>query len=119
MTRVINPEGHPYWEIALIPPGRVRFGDFYTSDGVVGALDRAQAAQRVKPAFGLGSDGRVEVHDRAAVLTDAGRGVLVEQSGSMAAVAVCSPAFLMREEGGGTRSGLSWITASSQGGSPS
>lgn len=101
MMRVINPEGHPYWEIALIPPGRVRFGDFYTSDGVVGALDRAQAAQRVKPAFGLGSDGRVEVQDRAAVLTDAGRGVLVEQSGSMAAVAVCSPAFLMREEGGG------------------
>ncbi len=101
LAEEINPEGFPYWEIALIPDRPVLFEDFYTSDGVVGALGRAQEAQSVEPSFGLGAGGRVEVRDRVAVLTDAGRGVLVHQRGSMAAVAVCGRAFLTQGGGAG------------------
>ena len=85
-----------WWEVALVPSSNVSFQDFYSPDGIAGALGEVeQHSIRGVGGFGLGRGSAIETIEQCLALVEKGRrGVLIHPLGAMVAVAAGTPGFL-------------------------
>lgn len=87
MLEILKPGDTPYWEISLSPAAHLRFDDFYSSEGVRGALFDTQLKYPGRRVYGFGS-GETQSFGECVALIDAGRGVLIHPGGWMTAIAI-------------------------------
>ena len=87
MLEMLKPGDSPYWEISLSPASRCHFDDFYSSEGVRGALLDTRLKYPRSDTFGLGL-GEAQSIGECVALVNAGRGVLIHPGGWMTAIAV-------------------------------
>ena len=87
-----------WWEVAIVPSANISFPDFYSSEGVVGALKTvAKDSLRGGVGDGLGIGWEVEPIDQCVAIVEQGRrGVLIHPLGTMVAVAAGTERFLGR-----------------------
>ncbi len=84
------------WELAIVPSANVSFPDFYSSDGVAGALKNVTVhSLRGGIGDGLGVGWEVEPINQCMAIVEKGRrGVLIHPLGTMVAVAAGTDRFL-------------------------